>query len=742
MSAVGFDIGNENCVVATVRQRGIDVLLNDESKRETPAIVCFGEKQRFLGSAGAASAMMNPRSTIYQLKRLIGRKFTDPEVQRDLRMLPIETCEGSDGEVLIQIKYAGGTHTFTPVQVMAMLFAHLKEITEKNLQMPIAECVIGVPSYFTDSQRRAYLNAASIAGLEPLRLIHDCTATALSYGIYKTDFSNRDCTYVAFVDIGHCDTQVCIALFEPGLMKILSHSSDCNLGGRDFDEVLFTHFAEQFKQQYHMDVYSNTKASMRLRAACEKLKKILSANAVAPLNIECLMEEKDVKGSIKREEFEKLSSDLLERIKVPCMKAASDAGLSMERIHSVELTGSGSRIPAISRLLTSLFGKEPSRTLNASECVARGCALQCAMLSPVFRVREYEVQDSIPFSIGFSCNDNIISAGTNSVLFPKGQHFPSVKVLTLHRSSLFYLEAFYGNADELPAGMSVKIGSFMIGPFKGSVCEKTRVKVRVLLNLHGIVSVDSAFLIEENVHGSLANEDAEGVNSDLTSANGLQNDTSVSLTSGQGNRGDGASRKFQLSINEKIEGGINEADLSEYKEREAQLAQQDRIVEQTKERKNALESYVYETRNKLLNTYRSFASDSEREGISRSLQQTEDWLYDEGDDETENAYNSKLNDLKKLVDPIENRYNDEEARSHATKDLLKSLEDYRTSVNSFPPEHRDLVIKECSRVELWLRERGQQQDSLPKNTDPVLWSSEIKSVAEDLHSYFSSLCPS
>lgn len=391
MSVVGFDIGNENCVIAAVKQRGIDVLLNNESKRETPAIVCFGEKQRFMGSAGAASAMMHPRSTVSQIKRLIGCKFVDPKVQRDLRMLPTETCEGSDGEVLVRIKYAGGIHTFSIVQIMAMLFAHFKEITEKNMEMPVSDCVIGVPSYFTDSQRRAYLDAASIAGLKPLRLIHDCTATALSYGIYKSDFTNKGPTCIAFVDIGHCDTQVCIASFNSGQMKILSHSFDCNLGGRDFDEILFTHFAQQFKQQYHMDVYSNTKASLRLRAACEKLKKILSANAEAPLNIECLMDEKDVKGSIKREEFEKLVSGLLERIIVPCKKALDDARLSVERIHSVELVGSGSRIPAITKMLASFFGREPSRTLNASECVARGCALQCAMLSPAFRVREYEV---------------------------------------------------------------------------------------------------------------------------------------------------------------------------------------------------------------------------------------------------------------------------------------------------------------------------------------------------------------
>lgn len=179
-------------------------------------------------------------------------------------------------------------------------------------------------------------------------------------------------------------------------MKTISHAFDKSLGGRDFDEVLFCYFAAQFKEQYDINVYTNAKASIRLRASCEKLKKVLSANAEATLNIECLMDEKDVKGFIRREEFEKISLDLLERISVPCHKALFDSGLTVEKVHSVELVGSGSRIPAISRMLTSLFKREPSRTVNASECVARGCALQCAMLSPMFHVREYEVR---PFSI-------------------------------------------------------------------------------------------------------------------------------------------------------------------------------------------------------------------------------------------------------------------------------------------------------------------------------------------------------
>lgn len=388
---VGFDIGNENCVIAVAKQRGIDVLLNDESKRENPAVVSFGEKQRFIGSAGAASATMHPKSTISQVKRLIGRNFSEPAVQDDLRLLPFETSEGPDGGILIHLQYLNEKQTFTPVQILAMLLAHLKQITEKNLEMQIANCVIGIPSYFTALQRRAYLYAAEIAGLKPVRLMHDCTAIGLGYGIYKSDFPNRGPANVVFVDIGHSDTQVAVVSFEPGHMKVLSHAFDCNLGGRDFDEVLFRHFAAQFREQYNIDVYSSARASIRLRASCEKLKKVLSANPEAPLNIECLMEEKDVKGYIKRDEFEKLASALLERISIPCRKALLDSGLAVEKIHAVELVGSGSRIPAITKMLNSLFRKEPRRTLNASECVARGCALQCAMHSPTFRVREYEV---------------------------------------------------------------------------------------------------------------------------------------------------------------------------------------------------------------------------------------------------------------------------------------------------------------------------------------------------------------
>ncbi|XVF87725.1 hypothetical protein PTKIN_Ptkin18bG0143700 [Pterospermum kingtungense] len=612
MSVVGFDIGNENCVIAVAKQRGIDVLLNDESKRETPAVVSFGEKQRFMGSAGAASATMHPKSTIVQVKRLIGRKFNEPDLETELKLFPFETFEGPDGGILIRLQFMGETHEFSPVQILGMLLSHLKQIAEKNLEVSVSDCVIGIPSYFTDLQRRAYLDAAVIAGLKPLRLLHDCTATALGYGIYKADFSDSGPVYTVFVDIGHCDTQVCVALFENGQMKIISHAFDRNLGGRDFDEVLFNHFASQFKEQYNIDVNTNIKASIRLRASCEKLKKVLSANAEAQLNIECLMDEKDVRGLIKREEFEKLSSDLLERISVPCHKALADSGLTLDKINSVELVGSGSRIPAITRILTSIFNREPSRTINASECVARGCALQCAMLSPIFRVREYEVQDSLPLSVGFSSDKGPVCTLSNGVLFPKRHPFPSVKILALHRTDTFRMEAFYDNSNELPSGLSAQINTFTIGPIQ-SHTNTGKVKVRVQINLHGIVILDSALLIENDMDNSVTNNDpnltSEGVEDNSDKMSSVENNAEVSghaQSEPSSAPHAGVSRKgkvvkrLQISISESICGGMDRAELAKAEEKECWLMQQDLKMEQTKDKKNALESYVYEMRDKVL----------------------------------------------------------------------------------------------------------------------------------------------
>lgn len=578
-------------------------------------------------------------------------------------------------------------------------------------------------------EKRGFRNAAEIGGLRVLRLMHDCTATALGYGIYKNDFQSG-VTNVVIVDVGHCDTQVCVVAFEAGCMKVLAHGFDSNLGGRDFDEVLVRYFAGKFKEEYGIDVYSSARAIVRLRAACEKLKKVLSANPEAPLNIECLMEEKDVKGFIKRDDFESLSSELLERISIPCRQALLDSGLTVENIHTIELVGSGSRVPAMTKIISSLFRKEPSRTINASECVARGCALQCAMLSPAFRVRDYEVEDSFPYSIGFAFEEGPACTLPNGMLFPKGHPFPSVKMLSLNRSSTFQMEAYYAKENELPPGTPTKISMFTIGPFPASHAEKVKVKVRVQLNLHGIVTVESASLIKDHAddfqvkdNASVYSEDMEPPNLEASSSGNNVHSSSVFQK---------PIRRLDVHITENVYGAMTADEFALAKEKELQLVQQDVNMEQTKELKNTLESYVYDTRNKLQSTYRSFASDPERDGISFNLQQTEEWLYEDGYDESKDVYAEKLEDLKKMVDPVKQRYQDEEARAEATQNLLNNIIEYRMAAGSCSPSEKEAVNSECKKAEQWIRERSQQQDTLPKHADPVLWSGEIKRKTEAL----------
>ncbi|KAK6912093.1 Heat shock protein 70 family [Dillenia turbinata] len=780
MSVVGFDFGNERGVVAVARQRGIDVVLNDESKRETPAVVCFGDKQRFIGTAGAASVMMNPKNSVSQIKRLIGKRFSDPELQSDLKSFPFMVTEGPDGFPLVYVRYLGEQRQFTPTQLLAMVLSNLKSIAEKNLNAAVVDCCIGIPAYFTDLQRRAVLDAATIAGLHPLRLLHETTATALSYGIYKTDLPEGDQLNIAFVDIGHASMQVCIAGFKKGQLKILSHAFDTSLGGRDFDEVLFHHFAKKFKEEYKIDVLQNARASLRLRAACEKLKKVLSANPEAPLNIECLMDEKDVRGFIKREEFEQISIPILERVKGPLVKALSEAGLAPENIYAVEVVGSGSRVPAILRILMEVFGKEPRRTMNASECVAKGCALQCAILSPTFKVREFQVNENFPFSIALSWKglapDAQSGAADNqqsTIVFPKGNPIPSIKALTFYRSGTFTIDVVYAEPSELQSNAPAKISTYSIGPFQSTTGEKAKVKVKVRLNLHGIVSVESAMLLEEEeaevpVVKESAKEDTkmETDESPSDSAPSTANETDVNMqeakatADAQGAENgvpESGDKPVQMDTDAKVEapkkkvkktnipvvelvfGGVLPADVQKLVEKEFEMALQDRVMEETKDRKNAVEAYVYDMRNKLHDKYQDFVTPQEREAFTAKLQEVEDWLYEDGEDETKGVYIAKLEELKKQGDPIEERNKEFSERGSVINELVYCINSYREAAASNDPkfDHIDVaekqkVLNECVEAEAWLREKKQQQDALPKYAAPVLLSADVRKKAQAL----------
>ncbi|KAI7246400.1 Heat shock protein, partial [Hortaea werneckii] len=297
-----------------------------------------------------------------------------------------------------------------------------------------------------------------------------------------------------FVDIGHSNYTASICEFRKGELKVVSTAYDRHFGGRNFDKAIMDHFRTEWQEKYKIDIYSNPKARVRAAAAVEKLKKVLSANAAAPISVESIMEDKDVSGFLKRDELENLMKPLLERCTKPLEQALADAKLKQEDIDFVELVGGTSRVPALKQAVTDFFGgKTLNFTLNADEAIARGCAFSCAILSPVFRVRDFSVQDVVNYPIEFTWekSPDIPDEDTSLTVFNRGNAMPSTKILTFYRKQPFDLEAKYAKPDMLPGKMNPWIGRFSVKGVKADSKDDFMIcKLKARLNLHGVLNVE------------------------------------------------------------------------------------------------------------------------------------------------------------------------------------------------------------------------------------------------------------
>ncbi|KAG9125470.1 adenyl-nucleotide exchange factor sse1 [Ceratobasidium sp. 392] len=502
-SVVGIDFGNLASKIGVARKGGIDVILNESSSRATPSLVSFGIKARAMGEAAKTLETSNFKNTVGSLKRLIGRTLNDPEISEHEKQYLNAQLVDANGTVGVKVNYLGEPSTFSATQLVAMYLGKLRDIAAIEVKATPSDVVISVPGWYNDVQRRAVLDAAHIAGLNPLRLINDTTAIALGYGITKQDLPEPDAPRnVVFVDVGHSNYSVAVVAFSKGQLQVKSTAYDRHFGGRDIDMALVKHFATEFKEKYKIDVLSNPKAVFRLTTACEKLKKVLSANAESNLSVESIMNDIDASSKLNRDQFEELIADPLSRISAPLQEALNEAGLTSDQIHSIELVGGSTRIPAIRSRIRDFFGgRQLSSTLNADEAVCRGATFACAMLSPVFRVRDFNVQDITPYPIKTSWErapGDAPEDDTELVVFPRGNNIPSTKVLTFYRSAPFELEASYAEPDRVH-GPSW-LGSFqcknVVPNEKG---DPVQIKVKTRLNLHGILSFEGAQLIEEEL---------------------------------------------------------------------------------------------------------------------------------------------------------------------------------------------------------------------------------------------------
>ncbi|KAG7673591.1 hypothetical protein KSW81_006791 [Nannochloris sp. 'desiccata'] len=756
MSVAGIDIGDAASCIALARKGGVDVLLNKESTRETPSVVTFSAKQRMMGTSAAGAMTTNPANTISQIKRILGKRFDDPAVQADIESFPFKCVAGPSGEAMVEVDYLEKTMHFTPEQIMAALLVDLRELAEKEQGTPVTDAVISVPVFYTEAERHAMLTASQVAGFNCLRLLDETTATALAYGIYKTDLPENEVINVAFVDVGHNATQVCIVALKKGQLAVLANAWDRNLGGRDFDRVLFDHFTAEFDEKHKINVRSNPRSAYRLLRACERTKKVLTTNPEAPINVESLTPDVDANGMITRDIFEEKAKPILDRLLVPVQRAVQDAGLTPDHIHNVEVVGGSTRVASVLGLLTSYFGKEPSRTLNAKETPARGCALQCAMLSPAFKVREFQVQDAFPYGVQFSWDKD--GETVTSTVFERGSHVPSAKMLTFYRSEPFELTAEYTPDSDIPSPAERHIGKWTVGPFPAPAAGgKAKLKVKVVLNLNGIVAVDTVNMVEEEeievaaaaeggeeaagaavaADTPMADAGAAGAGEDgaataAAQAPAAENDDTATAAAATAPKKKIKTRKTPVPIRSET-GELSKEAIQQLYEAECEMALQARIQEETADARNAVESYVYSLRNRLADSLSSFTTDEKREQLKAALEKAEDWLYDEGEDQAKSVYAAKLAELKKLGDPIERRAKEAEARPAACVALRQKAEGYLSLARGGDPnfvhlsaEELEQVAHEAEAALAWLNEKEKLQAAAPAHEDPVLVVSDIE----------------
>ncbi|CAK9783188.1 putative heat shock protein [Cutaneotrichosporon oleaginosum] len=725
-SVVGIDLGNLSSKIGVARHRGIDIITNEVSNRSTPSLVSFTPRQRLIGESAKTAETSNFKNTVGSLKRMIGRSPNDPEIETEEKKFINAQLVDVAGQVGVKVNYLGEQEDFSYTQLVGAYLGKLRDTAAAELKQAVSDVVIAVPGFYTDIQRRALIDACQIAGLNPLRLINDTTATALGYGITKSDLpeSQEEARHVVFVDVGHSCYSVAVVAFSKGQLVVKGVAHDRNFGGRNFDYALVEHFAKEFNAKYKIDCFSSPKTIFRLTAGCERLKKVLSANTEAPINVESLAPDIDANGSLTRAEFEAMIAPLLDRFQGPLDAALKQAGLTKEQVHSIELVGGSTRVPAIKERLQAYFGKPLSFTLNQDEAVARGATFACASLSPVFRVREFAVQDITPYPIqvGWEKEPGNPDEDTELIVFKEGNDIPSTKLLTFYRQGPFSIDAKYHPSADISKGTNPEIGRFTVKNVEKTASgDLACVKVKTRLNLHGILSFEGAYQVEE--------VEKEEV---IVTGEGEDKKEEKKMVKKLVRKGDYPVIAQYNTIPSNL--------INDYQEAEGKMAASDKLVMETEERKNALEEYVYETRGKLDDRYKLYAQASEKETLLAGLTEAEDWLYtDEGEDAPKSAYVAKLDALKKIGDPIALRWRENEARPKAAAQLREVCNDFLSKAQNgeeqyshISDEDKQKVIEKCANTLSWLENQLARQAEKPKNVNPVVTSEEMNTRREDV----------
>ncbi|KAL1637091.1 Heat shock protein ssb1 [Neofusicoccum ribis] len=485
--AIGIDLGTTYSCVANYEGTNVEIIANEQGSFTTPSFVSFTPEERLIGEAAKNQAAMNPANTVFDVKRLIGRRFDDETVKKDIESWPFKITD-HDGSPMVQVEYLNETKTFSPQEISAMVLGKMKEVAETKLGKKVEKAVITVPAYFNDNQRQATKDAGSIAGLNVLRIINEPTAAAIAYGL-GSGKSEKE-RNVLIYDLGGGTFDVSLLHIQGGVFTVKATAGDTHLGGQDFDTNLLDHFKKEFQRKTKKDISGDPRALRRLRTACERAKRTLSNATQTTVEIDSLFEGEDFNSTITRARFEELNGKAFSGTLAPVEQVLKDASIDKTKVDEIVLVGGSTRIPRIQKLLSDFFnGKKLEKSINPDEAVAYGAAVQAGILSGKATSAETAdllLLDVVPLSLGVAMEGNIFAP-----VVPRGQTVPTIKKRTFttvaDNQTTVQFPVFQG--ERVNCEDNTSLGEFTLAPIPPMKAGDAVLEVVFEVDVNGILKV-------------------------------------------------------------------------------------------------------------------------------------------------------------------------------------------------------------------------------------------------------------